>query len=99
MSMSREERLARADEIFAHVWGDSVARASFATIEDASCDLRSAADDINVYVADLRNDLHAHGLELDDCAFDHLDELAGYVQVLRGVAERLEAINLEEGAA
>lgn len=44
--MNREQRIARADEIFAHVWGDEGKRNAWNALDDCISDLYSWAEEV-----------------------------------------------------
>lgn len=84
--MTRSEKLARADEIFAHVWG----RESHDAIEVAVCDLKCAADDMELMRDELNDPEMVEAVQ---------SSLTTYASSFRQLAERLDALDFSERVA
>lgn len=95
--MTRDERIARANEIFDMVYGDESKRAGEDVLWGAISDVIGWAEMIEQAATNSPehfNDHAAHG----DWAGGLLDELSATARGLREVATRLESIDLDGDA-
>lgn len=106
-TMTREQRIARANEIFDRVWGQE--RTTADELDDMECELRMTAEDLDDNAAKIKALIERLDLARDDEDNATAETLAGvweYVEYLEQnskalweLAKRLDSLDLDERAA